>query len=59
MQKSEREEMVIRLVERAFLSCVDPRKPGELVRKMLPKYGDKIRQLTSDDFKDIRRFKCL
>jgi hypothetical protein len=54
MNKLEREEMVTTLIGRAFLSCSDPRKPGIVVQRMLHKYGDKIKQLTSDDFKDVR-----
>ena len=54
MLKSEREEMVRLLVGRAILSCANPFEPGVVVKKMLATYGDKIRQLTSDDFKDVR-----
>jgi len=39
----------------ALLMCsADPRKPGLVIKKLMPYYGDKIKELTSDDFKDMR-----
>jgi hypothetical protein len=57
MLKSEREEMVARIVEWSIFACTDPRKPGAALKKLLGRYGDKIRQLTSDDFKDVRAYR--
>jgi hypothetical protein len=53
MTQREKEELVAMLVSAAYLLSA-PQKPGALLSKLMSKYGDKINQLTSDDFANVR-----
>jgi hypothetical protein len=52
--QTEREDVVNMLVS-AALRRSSPNKPGAVVGRLLQgELGDKIRQLTSDDFRNVR-----
>ncbi len=54
MKQSEKEELISMLLMRALLFNHDPHKPGEVIRKLPEKKREKIKELTSDDWANMR-----
>jgi len=53
-KKLTKNELLDLLESSAVFSCKDPGKPGIVVEGLLFHYGDEIRDLKSEDVKDVR-----
>ena len=54
MRKSEKEELIESLIHAGFTMCADSKKPGAVVERLPKEMREKLKELTSDDFKNFR-----